>query len=214
MRKTIALVSIAIAVLASTGLTRAEEPKTDAAKKKTTVEERQKQRDAALRALESSQDADKALKILDEMIGDKEVSEGDRFKARCAQFGIWALLKKDGAKASALAKTLSEAKKDDAELLNELAWTLLDTADLKNRDLDLAMTIAKRAAKVSKHADGPILDTLARAYFEKGDLDKALEYQTKAVEKCKNNEKLPEEVKSQIKETLEKYQNKKAEKMS
>ena len=58
------------------------------------------------------------------------------------------------------------------------------------------------------------MDTLARAYFEKGDLDKAIEFQTKAVEKCQNNDTISDEIKEQVKETLEKYQNKKAEKIS
>jgi tetratricopeptide (TPR) repeat protein len=213
MRKAIALLSTALVVLASVGLARAADPKAAPAKK-TSVEERQKQRDAALRSLDASREADKVLKILDEMIDDKEVSESDRLKARLAQFEIWALVKKDGAKACPLAKTLSEIKKDDAEVLNELAWTILDTPDLKNRDLDLAMTIAKQAAKASKHEDAAILDTLARAYFEKGNLDKAIEFQTKAVEASQKNDKLPPEVKAQIKETLEKYQDKRAEKMS
>jgi hypothetical protein len=213
MRKAIALLSTALLALASAGLTRGEEPKAAPAKK-TSVEERQKQRDAALQSLDASREADKALKILDEMIDDKEVSEKDRFKARCAEFGIWALVKKEGAKACPMAKKLSETKKDDADLLNELAWTILDTTDLKNRDLDLAMTIAKQAAKASKYEDAAILDTLARACFEKGALDKAIEFQTKAVEKSQKNDKLTPEIKAQLKETLEKYQDKKAEKIS
>ena len=213
MRKVTTLILAALAVLASASLARAADPKPDPSKK-ASVEDRQKQRKEAFGAAVSTKDFDKALSILEEMIKDKEVSEDDRFKAGCAQFGILATEKKDGGKACPLAKKLSESKKDDATLLNELAWTILDTPDLKNRDLDVALAIAKRAAKVSKYVDGPILDTLARAYFEKGDLDKAIEFQTKAVEKCQNNDTISDEIKEQVKETLEKYQNKKAEKIS
>jgi len=213
MRKTIASILMVLAVLASAGLARAEEPKPDPSKK-ASVEDRQKQRKEAFVAAMSNKDFDKALSILDEMINDKEVSDDDRLKAGCAQFGILVAEKKDGAKASALAKKLSQTKKDDSMLLNELAWTILDTPDLKNRDLDVALAIAKQAAEVSKYVDGPILDTLARAYFEKGNLDKAIEFQTKAVEKCQNNDTISDEIKAQVKETLEKYQNKKAEKIS
>ena len=67
--------------------------------------------------------------------------------------------------------------------LNDLAWTMLDTPGLQNRDLDLALDLAKKAAQISKNEDCQILDTLARAYFEKGNLDKAIEVQTLAVEK-------------------------------
>jgi tetratricopeptide (TPR) repeat protein len=213
MRKEIASILAVLTVLALAGVVRAEEPKAKPAKK-TSVEERQRQRKEAVGAAISNKDFDKALKILDEMVHDKEAAEKDRFEANCAQFIIWAEKKKDGAKACAAAKRLSEAKKDDAKLLNELAWTILDTADLKNRDLDVAMAIAKRAAEASKYGDAAILDTLARAHFEKGDLDKAIEFQTKAVEKSEKNGELPDEIKTQIRETLEKYQNKKAEKMS
>jgi tetratricopeptide (TPR) repeat protein len=213
MRKEIASVLIALAVLASTDFGHAEEPKAAPAKK-ASVAERQEQRKEAFKAAVSSKDFDKALAILEEMLGDKEVSDGDRFEANCGQFIIWATEKKDGAKACPLAKKLSELKKDDPRLLNELAWTILDTPDLKNRDLDVAMTIAKQAAEVSKYDDAAILDTLARAHFEKGDLAKAIEFQTKAVEKSEKNQTIPDHVKAQIRETLEKYQDKKAEKIS
>jgi tetratricopeptide (TPR) repeat protein len=213
MRKEIASVLIALAVLASLDLGRAEEPKATPAKK-TTAAERQEQRKKAFEAAVSSKDFDKALAILEEVLGDKEVSDKDRFEADCGRFIIWATEKKDGAKACPLAKKLSEQKKDDAALLNELAWTILDTPDLKNRDLDVAMAIAQRAAEVSKYDDPAILDTLARAHFEKGNLTKAIEFQTKAVEKSEKNPKIRDDIKAQIKETLEKYQDKKAEKIS
>jgi tetratricopeptide (TPR) repeat protein len=213
MRKTIASILTVLAVLASSGVIRAEEPKAGAAKKPA-IGERQKQREEAFKAAMVNKDVDKALSVLDEMIADKETTEADRFQASCFQFGILATVKKDGAKACPLAKKLSETKNDDPTLLNELAWTILDTPDLKNRDLDIALAIAQKAAEASKNEDGAILDTLARAHFEKGDLDKAIEIQTKAVEKCQKDDRITDEVKTQVKETLEKYQNKKADKIS
>jgi pentatricopeptide repeat protein len=212
MRKAIASALTVLAVLASANLARAEDPKPQA--KNSALEQRQEQRKAAIGKAFSNKDFDKAISVLDEMVNDKEVSNDDRLIANRFIFAILATEKKDGAKACQLAKKLSEANKDDSELLNELAWTILDTADLKNRDLDLAMDIAKKAADASKYESGAILDTLARAYFEKGDLDKAIEYQTKAVDKCEHDGSLPDDVKTQVKETLEKYQNKKAEKIS
>ena len=76
----------------------------------------------------------------------------------------------------------------------------------------MALALAKQAAELSKEEDGAILDTLARAYFEKGNLDKAIENQAKAVEKSENNQELPDDMKAQVKETLEKYKAKKSEK--
>ena len=126
--------------------------------KQESVEERQQKRKEAFEAAVSGQDFDKVLAALEEMIGDKEVSDEDKLAANFAQFRILTKEKHDGAKACPLAKKLSEAKKDDPEVLNELAWTILDTADLKNRDLDLALTIAKQAAEVSKY-DGATSST-------------------------------------------------------
>jgi len=205
MRKTMVFVA-AMLTIAATAAARADDEKAPS------VEQRQQQRLEAFEAAMTGQDFDKALAVLDEMIADKEVSDDDRFKAEFTQFIILATEKHDGAKACPLAKKLSEKKKDSAEVLNELAWTILDTAELKNRDLDLALDIAKQAADASKHEAGAILDTLARAYFEKGDLDKAIELQTKAVEKIEGNDMIGDDIKAQVKDTLEKYKAKKSEK--
>ena len=59
---------------------------------------------------------------------------------------------------------------------------------------------------MSKGEEGAILDTLARVYADKGDIDKAIEFQTKAVAKA------PDDLKDQLTEVLEKYKAKKAEK--
>jgi tetratricopeptide (TPR) repeat protein len=72
--------------------------------------------------------------------------------------------------------------KDDANTLNQLAWTMIeDNSPLKTKDYDTALHIAQRAATVSRFKDPMILDTLALAYFRKGDARKAVEYQQKAV---------------------------------
>jgi tetratricopeptide (TPR) repeat protein len=215
MRKLILSVWAMMAILAYAGLALADdEPKTEPSKQ--TVEERQQQRKEALQGAMNDKDFDKAISLLEEMIGDKEVSDDDKFMAGFYEFHLLATEKHDGAKACPLAKKLADEKKDDPQILNELSWTILDTADLKDRDLDLALEIAKAAAEASKNESSAILDTLARAHFEKGDLDKAIEYQEKAVEKSENDEELKnmddgEKIKTQIKETLEKYKAKKAE---
>jgi tetratricopeptide (TPR) repeat protein len=233
MRKTLWTILAVLAVLACGGVARAGEPKTEKPKaekpkaekpkaeqskkeepKKESLEERQQRRKKAFdkAANKEPKDFDKALAILDEMLADKEISDEDRLIGTFNAFKILVEQKHDGAKACPLAKKLGKMKKDDAEVLNQLAWMILDTPKLKNRDLDLALTIAKQAAEVSKYLDYAILDTLARAYFEKGDLDKAIEFQRKAVEKAKNNDMVPEDARAELKDTLEKYKAKKSEK--
>jgi len=214
MKKVFHSLFIAIAMLCGACSAWADEQPPQQNQEKETVEQRQQRRKELFELAIAAQDFDKALTVLDEMIDDKEVGDEEKLMAGYAKFVILVREKKDGAKACAVAKKLAEVKKDDAEVLNELAWTILDTPDLKNRDLDVALEIAKQAAEVSKYENGAILDTLARAYYEKGDLDKAIEYQTKAVEKSQNDEELPDDIKEQVKATLEKYQAEKAKQKS
>jgi len=71
---------------------------------------------------------------------------------------------------------------DNAQMLNQLAWTIVDPQgpEIKNRDLKLALKAAKRADDLTKHEDPAILDTLAKVYFDSGELGKALEIQEQA----------------------------------
>lgn len=121
-----------------------------------------------------------AIKICDDIVALDPESLGG---FALAKFQILALEIKDEARANKWAKEISEGMlKDDAELLNGLAWTMVDPeSPLKTRDADLALKIAERAAEVSKHKSAPILDTLARAWFVKGDAQKAVEWQRKAI---------------------------------
>jgi len=195
-------------VLACVGVARADEPKSEPAKE--SAAERQQRRKEAFETAVAGQDFDKALAVLDEIVGDKEVSDEDKAEAYHFQFRIFIKEKEDGAKACVAAKKLSELKKDDAKLLNELAWFILDTENLKNRDLDVALAIAIKAAEASKYESSMILDTLARAYYEKKDLDKAIEFQTKAVEKGEKDEEATDDIKDQMKAALKKYKAEKA----
>ncbi|MDX1964881.1 MAG: redoxin family protein [Pirellulales bacterium] len=102
---------------------------------------------------------------------------------------------------------LLEEYKDDAETLNEISWAILDTEDLSERDLDLSLKVAERANTVAKGEAPEILDTLARAHYEKGNVDKAIEFQSQAVEKVPADEK---ELKKELQKTLKAYQAKKA----
>lgn len=95
--------------------------------------------------------------------------------------------------------------KDSPQDLNTIAWTILDDASIKRRDLDLAMAMAARAVEITKREDGSMMDTLARAYWEKGDSAKAIEIQTKAVELSKTDARMPDAIKEQLADALEKY---------
>ena len=89
-------------------------------------------------------------------------------------------------------------------MLNQLAWTIVDAPGLEKRDLDLALRTAQRAVELTHEREVAILDTLARAYFEKGQIDQAIEWQGKAVAQADDPD-----MKKDLAETLAKYKAKK-----
>ena len=103
--------------------------------------------------------------------------------------------------AYALGQQLVEKNFDNASALNSIAWTIADTEGLEVRDLDLALKAATQANKLTESKEAAILDTLARVYYEKGDLEAALKWQKMAVENADAGA-----MGDSIREVLEKYQ--------
>jgi thiol-disulfide isomerase/thioredoxin len=133
-----------------------------------------------LNAAMQAQDWEGALKAADDLIAlDPEQFAG----VAPFKFQVLATNIKDMARANAWAKQASEGVvKDNAEALNGLAWQMVDPeTQLEGRDVDLALKIATRANEVAKEKNPGVLDTLARAWFTKGDVAKAVEFQRKAV---------------------------------
>jgi len=92
-------------------------------------------------------------------------------------------------------------KENDAQLLNQIAWTIVDPEqDLKERNLPLALKAAKSAAAITEEKDGAILDTLARVYWQMGEKSKAVEVQRQAVKNAQGR------LKTQLEEVLKEYE--------
>jgi len=108
--------------------------------------------------------------------------------------------KEDLEGAAKLSEKVSEKNKDNAMSQNQLAWSLLTKEGLKGPALEAAYKIAVRANDAAEGKDAAILDTLARATFMKGDKDKAIELQEKAIKLADDDG-----LKSQLKETLDSY---------
>lgn len=108
-------------------------------------------------------------------------------------------------KVADLTKKLEAADSDDAETLNDLAWTLLTDEKIKNRNLKLATKFAKAAFDASEGKDPGVLDTYARALFDTGKVAEAVKQQKKAIELTDDREK-----KAELEETLKRYQGKTA----
>lgn len=127
-----------------------------------------------------AKDWDAAIKACDDMLAlDVEQFGG----AAVAKFQILAMEVKDTDRAYKWAKEAFEGPcKAAPELLNGLAWTIVDPdSKIEKRDAELAVKISARAAELTKDQNASILDTLARAWFVKGDPAKAVEIQRKAV---------------------------------
>jgi tetratricopeptide (TPR) repeat protein len=74
-------------------------------------------------------------------------------------------------------------KKDDEQMLNDIAWTIVDPeSGLDEPNLPLALKAARAANKITGEGDAAILDTLARVYWLMGEKSHAIELQRKAVE--------------------------------
>lgn len=100
--------------------------------------------------------------------------------------------------------------KDDAQMLNQLSWGMVDDKSrLKSPNFDIALKIAQRAVEVSKSQDAMILDTLAFAYYRKGNLSKAIEIQEKAVKQLATQKEIPEDARKDITDRLEMFKKKK-----
>jgi len=77
---------------------------------------------------------------------------------------------------------LDSSPEDVSSILNNLAWVMATSTIDEVRDGKRAIELAKKACEETAYEAAHILSTLAAAYAEEGDFQKALEWSTKAVE--------------------------------
>lgn len=94
--------------------------------------------------------------------------------------------------------------KDNSQALNRMAWMIMDDPGVEQRDYEMALKLARRANEIQRAKDPDVMDTLARAYFEKGDVDKAIEWQGRAMDAAKP------EARKAMQESMDKYKARKA----
>ena len=146
-------------------------------------------------------DTDGALSVIDEISAlDPKAAAG--FAPQ--KFVILLTEKKDFDKAYAFGNEIVDGVcKDNAMALNQIAWTIVDPqGDVEKKDLKLALKAAQRAFEVTKGKDAAITDTLAKVYFDSGDMTKALEYQEKAA-KLAEGTQFEDEIKGRLEEFKE-----------
>jgi thiol-disulfide isomerase/thioredoxin len=154
-----------------------------------------------LRQAFAAQDWDKILSLADQHAKD---SPDEANQIAVFKFKVLLLGKKDYKAAYAEAQKLLKLK--DAQALNEAAWTIMDQEGVEQRNFDVALKLAQAAYKLDAK-DASVMDTLARAHFEKGDVKAAVECQTKAVAAAEAGD-----LKDHLQETLDKYKKAAAEK--
>ena len=123
---------------------------------------------------------DKALATMDQLFAIDPPVMGEWAMTK---FAYLLMQKRDADMAYAYAAAMLEGGlKDDPETLKAIAWMTLAEPGVVQRNIPLARQMAQRADELTKHADANILDTLAKAQFESGDIKGAVETQKLAVE--------------------------------
>lgn len=107
--------------------------------------------------------------------------------------------------AAALGKKIEQFNLKDPEMLNDIAWTILTEDTVKQRDLKLALSLARSAVQHSNTNEPAIIDTYARALFDNGQVAEAIAQQKKAIELADD-----EELKAELREQLKDYEKKPA----
>jgi len=144
----------------------------------------------------------KNAKAIVELV-DKAIADAPALEANLGALKFEALMNGDDKDAATTygAKLVDKVCNDNAMALNSIAWGIVDPdakIDANKRDYKLALRAAQRANELTKGENFAILDTLAVATFETGDVAKALELEEKAV-------KLSTQKDPGMTERLEKY---------
>ncbi|MEW6742350.1 MAG: redoxin domain-containing protein [Planctomycetota bacterium] len=151
------------------------------------IEELEKVLERAMAELEY----EKALAVIDELLKlERRSLQSYRLKLTIAQ----ALGKDDLVKATRGA--IGQAFRDDPDVLNDVAWEILTSGELDGEAIALAFSLAQRAVDLLRAREGGsasdlaiVLDTLARAWYAVGRLDKAIEIEREALELAAGEEK-------------------------
>jgi thiol-disulfide isomerase/thioredoxin len=135
------------------------------------------QRKEALQAAIEKQDWDEAIRLIDATL-----AEGmPDIQLQFMKFGLLMQAQRTD-EAYTWLDQITKGHWDDSNLLDHLAWTLTTNLSGAQRRLDVAWQLAERANELTSGRDASVLDTMARIAYERGDLDAAIAWQTKAVE--------------------------------
>ncbi len=138
-----------------------------------------------------------AVKIADEILK----IEPDNFRMQFAKYHLLIVKLEQVAEGAKFGRGLV-AGCEDPNNLNLFAWQTLTNDDFsKARDLELSMTAARKAMKLTSDKDPSVIDTYARVLADSGDLKGAIEWQTKAVQLSE-----PGKMRRELQRSLDDYQ--------
>lgn len=131
-----------------------------------------------------------ALNILTELV---DLDAGRFSTAALQKFQGMLLYTRDFSGAYAWANSMIEGYySEDPDVLNEIAWTIVQAPNLENRDLNVALRACERAEQLTGGVQCSVLDTKARVHFMRGELARAVELQQRAVELAADDTLKPE----------------------
>ena len=130
----------------------------------------------ALQAGQQTGDWTQAIETIDGLLA----QQPDQDQLKFAKLSVLLLAKKFD-EAQVLADQLAKENWDNAQLLNALAWSMATEIPQERRNYEAAARMATRASELTGGEAASILDTVARIYYEQGDLEKAVQWQRRAV---------------------------------
>ncbi len=130
-------------------------------------------------AFERRGDFEKAEVDLNELV--RLSQNGERVSAFVTRAGFYARREQVAQAQPDVAQALQIVDHTQPEQLSEIAWFLATCPKSELRQGALALQLAKEACELSQYSKPAMLDTLAAAYAESGDFDKAVETDTKAM---------------------------------
>jgi tetratricopeptide (TPR) repeat protein len=159
--------------------------------------EREQAAEKKLRTAYQNEDWETVLGIYKDLLKDDPENVGVMMQT----FGLLLTQMNKPDEAYALGEKLVKTAWDEASTLNGVAWMVVDDPEVKTRNLDFALKAAKRANELTQSKDAAILDTLARVFYEKGDLKQAVKWQRLAAENATEGPMADD-----IHKTLQKYE--------
>ena len=105
-----------------------------------------------------------------------------------------------------LAKTFASDPQSNPQMLNQMAWGIVDPASkMEKPNYEAALILAEAAAKRSEMKDPSILDTYSLALFKNGKKAEAIDVQTKAVALAKADKAMDAAIVKEMEDRLEEF---------